>query len=106
MDNSSKPNSRLGAYESIFSVSPFGEIEQNAEASVRSSFNPSEFFIPGWKGEGLITASAIVIKNLLTHLSIDALGLFHKSCSTNKSLKLQTYNEFLHFAEYTNKTLK
>lgn len=63
-------------------------------------FNPSEFFIPGWKGEGLITASAIVIKNSLSNLSIDAQALFKKSCSTSKSMKLQTYNEFLHFAEY------
>ncbi len=63
-------------------------------------FNPSEFFIPGWKGEGLITASAIVIKNSLNNLSIDALALFKKSCSTNKSMKLQTYNEFMHFADY------
>ena len=65
-----------------------------------SVFNPSEFFIPGWKGEGLITASAIVIKNSLSNLSIDAQALFKKACSTNKSMKLQTYNEFLHFAEY------
>lgn len=65
-----------------------------------SVFNPSEFFIPGWKGEGLITASAIVIKNCLSNLSIDAQALFKKACSTNKSMKLQTYNEFLHFAEY------
>lgn len=63
-------------------------------------FNPSEFFIPGWKGEGLITASAIVIKNSLNNLTIDALSLFKKSCSSSKSMKLQTYNEFLHFADY------
>lgn len=63
-------------------------------------FNPSEFFIPGWKGEGLITASAIVIKNSLNNLTIDALSLFKKSCSTSKSMKQQTYNEFMHFAEY------
>lgn len=64
-------------------------------------FNPSEFFIPGWKGEGLITASAIVIKNTLHNLTIDAEALFKKSCSTSKSMKLQTYNEFIQFAEYT-----
>lgn len=70
------------------------------EKVLTSQFNPSEFFIPGWKGEGLITASAIVIKNCLSNLSIDAQALFKKSCSTSKSMKLQTYNEFLHFAEY------
>ena len=63
-------------------------------------FNPSAFVIPGWKGEGLITASAITIKNILSNLSIDSLALFKKSCQTSKSMKIQTYNEFLHFAQY------
>lgn len=72
----------------------------NGEGSDLAQFNPSEFFIPGWKGEGLITASAIVIKNSLSNLSIDAQSLFKKLCSTSKSMKIQTYNEFLHFAEY------
>lgn len=73
---------------------------ENGEVSSSAQFNPSEFFIPGWKGEGLITASAIVIKNTLSNLSIDAQALFKKSCSVNKSMKLQTYQEFMHFAEY------
>ena len=80
---------------------PFDALSSPIEGTGSSSaFNPSEFFIPGWKGEGLITASAIVIKNTLSNLSIDAQALFKKVCSTNKSMKLQTYNEFLHFAEY------
>ncbi len=74
--------------------------QHSDEAAVYGQFNPSEFFIPGWKGEGLITASAIVIKNSLSNLTIDAQALFKKSCSTSKSMKLQTFNEFLHFAEY------
>ncbi len=65
-------------------------------------FNPSEFLIPGWKGEGLISSSAISIKNCLTNLSIDAQVLFKKSWANTKSMKLQTYNEFLQFAEYAN----
>lgn len=65
-----------------------------------SSFNPSEFFIPGWKGEGLITASAIVVKNTLNNLSIDAQSFFKKSCATSKSMKQHTYNEFMLFADY------
>lgn len=83
-----------------FSLSSSDERDENVNASMHSTFNPSEFFIPGWKGEGLISASAIVIKNSLSNLSSDALSLFKKSCSTNKSMKLQTYNEFLHFADY------
>lgn len=78
-----------------FTESPFSGVEAELPA-----FNPSEFFIPGWKGEGLITASAIVVKNALNNLSIDAQAFFKKSCATSKSMKLQTYNEFLHFADY------
>jgi hypothetical protein len=90
--NNSKPQ------QTWDSSSPLSSLRDEALSSVQ--FNPSEFFIPGWKGEGLITASAIVIKNSLSNLSIDAQALFKKSCSTSKSMKLQTYNEFLHFAEY------
>ncbi|MGZ3786995.1 MAG: hypothetical protein ACXVLQ_00650 [Bacteriovorax sp.] len=86
--------------ESAFSISSLDEMSEGASAFSRPSFNPSEFFIPGWKGDGLITSSGILIKNTLNNLSIDALALFKKSCSTNKSMKLQTYNEFLHFADY------
>ncbi|MDO9181289.1 MAG: hypothetical protein Q7U04_02720, partial [Bacteriovorax sp.] len=100
MDHSSKPNSRPWAQESAFSISSFDEIDENVNGFAHARFNPSEFFIPGWKGEGLITASAIVIKNSLNNLTSDAEELFKKSCATNKSMKLQTYNEFMHFAEY------
>lgn len=81
---------------------PYTSIDENEglDSRANNSFNPSEFFIPGWKGEGLITASAIVIKNLLSNLSIDAAAIFKNSCSTNKSMKLQTYNEFLHYADF------
>ena len=74
--------------------------EQDALMASVSAFDPSQFFIPGWKGEGLISASAIIIKNALSNLSIDALVLFKKTCASSKSMKLQTYNEFLHFAEF------
>jgi hypothetical protein len=100
LDHSSKSNSGSWAQENAFSISSTDETEVSANGFAHSSFNPSEFFIPGWKGEGLITASAIVIKNSLSNLSIDALALFKNSCSTNKSMKLQTYNEFMHFADY------
>ena len=52
--------------------------QHSDEAAVYGQFNPSEFFIPGWKGEGLITASAIVIKNSLSNLTIDAQDLVLK----------------------------
>lgn len=96
---SSKPSSGSWAQDLAFNISSLDELHESVRPPA-SVFNPSEFFIPGWKGEGLITASAIVIKNSLSNLSIDALALFKRSCSTSKSMKLQTYNEFMHFADY------
>jgi len=64
-------------------------------------FDPSQFLVPGWTGDGLITASALSIKSSLNNLSIDALALFKKSCSSNKSLVKQTHDEFLHYAKYS-----
>lgn len=102
MDHNGSSNANRGpwAFDHAFKNSPIGEMKDSVQSDAHATFNPSEFFIPGWKGEGLITASAIVIKNSLNNLSIDALSLFKKSCSTSKSMKLQTYNEFMHFADY------
>ena len=66
-----------------------------------SAFDPSQFLVPGWTGDGLITASALAVKSSLNNLSIDALSLFKKTCSSNKSLIKQTHDEFIHFAKYS-----
>lgn len=81
--------------------SPFWSdaLETSAMDTSSSGFNPSEFLIPGWKGDGLISPAAITIKTSLSNLTIDAQALFKKSCATSKSMKLQTYNEFLKYAE-------
>lgn len=73
---------------------------KSAEANIYGQFNPANFVIPGWKGDGLITASAMVIKTIMSNLSIDAQSLFKKTCSTSRSMKIQTFNEFMHFADY------
>lgn len=65
-----------------------------------SSFKPSDFFIPGWKGEGLISSSAIQIKNTIQNLSIDALSQYKTFNQSNRSLKLYVYNEFQSYIQY------
>ncbi len=64
-----------------------------------SKFNPSNFLIPGWKGEGLLTAHGLAIKSALNNLSIDALQLFKKQLSSNKVTRKTTFEEFQLFAE-------
>lgn len=65
-----------------------------------STFKPSDFFIPGWKGEGLISSSAIQIKNTINNLSIDALSQYKTFNQSNRSLKLYVYNEFQSYVNY------
>lgn len=100
MDHKGSSKSNFWALDPDNAFPSSSHDELGGSSALARPFNPSEFFIPGWKGEGLITAAAIVIKNSLSNLTIDALLLFKKSCSSNKSMKLQTYNEFLHFADY------
>jgi hypothetical protein len=65
-----------------------------------SKFDPSQFFIPGWKGEGLITAHGLTIKSVLNNLTIDATSLF-KKLSSSSTVKKQTYDEFLAFCSWS-----
>jgi len=76
-------------------------LEPSHDELVESSpiFNPSNFLIPGWKGEGLLTAHGLAIKAALNNLSIDALQLFKKQLSTNKIIRKTTFEEFQLFAK-------
>jgi hypothetical protein len=65
-------------------------------------FDPSQYFIPGWKGEGLITAHGLTIKSILNNLTIDSTSLFKKLCSSTNSMRKQTHEEFLSFAKWSN----
>lgn len=68
--------------------------------STAKHFNPADFFIPGWKGEGLITSHALEIKKVLGSLLIDAQSLFKKYCYSTRSMRIQTFQEFSQYANY------
>ena len=63
----------------------------------KSSFNPAHFFIPGWKGEGLITTHGLTIKTCLNNLTIDASSQLRKLNATPSMRKL-VFDEFVSFA--------
>lgn len=67
-----------------------------------STFKPSDFFIPGWKGEGLISSSAIQIKTTINNLSIDAISQYKMFGQSNRTLKLYVYNEFQTYLQFKN----
>lgn len=63
-------------------------------------FDPSQFFIPGWKGEGLITSHGLQIKSILSNLTIDASSLFKKSCPSTNHMRKLTHDEFLSYCDW------
>lgn len=83
----------------------FGPININFEEnhnfdSHMDKFDPSQFFIPGWKGEGLISSNGLLIKSILNNLTIDATSLFKKLSTSTVSMKKQTYEEFMSYARF------
>jgi hypothetical protein len=71
---------------------------ESSEFPYQSPFDPSQFFIPGWKGEGLITASGLTIKSALNNLTIDASQLLKKLQST-PSMRKQVFDEFILYSD-------
>lgn len=70
-----------------------------AQAATRTAdFRPGHFFVPGWKGEGLISKKAIKLSNSLKLLKQDAKIQFQRLYNNNRSLKMTIYNEFISYA--------
>lgn len=61
----------------------------------QKSFHPSEFFIPGWHGEGLISTHALRVRRLIEELEQDASSQFQKAASFAQTRKQQIFEEFL-----------
>lgn len=98
MSQSGNIKSKLFGLEEKFE----NEILEMDSITENHKFDPSQFFIPGWKGEGLITAHGLTIKSILNNLTIDATSLFKKLCTSTNSMKKQTHEEFLAYAEWSN----
>lgn len=75
----------------------------NAALKIKSepneSFEPTQFLVPEWKGDGLITPEAVVIQKVVDRLWIDAQNQFQKFCDQTKSLKLLVFSEFQNYAK-------
>ncbi|MCK5073135.1 MAG: hypothetical protein KAQ98_06880 [Bacteriovoracaceae bacterium] len=57
------------------------------------------FLVSGWKGESLISKSALNIKNIINELIPDAQKLFQTADGLNRSLKLAIFNEFASYVK-------
>lgn len=63
------------------------------------SFRPQDYFVSGWRGDGLASKNALVTVHTLKILEEDVRREFKAQGLFNKALKLDIYNEFLAFAE-------
>lgn len=62
-------------------------------------FTPLNCFIPGWKGESLISKSILRFEKAMTLVQLDVKNELLKTKVFPKTIKLGLYNEFLSFAE-------
>ncbi len=61
-------------------------------------FNPANYLIPGWSGEGLTSKSANILKRIILSLYEDSKSQFFSFKNLNRSLLKDIFNEFLSYA--------
>lgn len=62
-------------------------------------FSPLHCFVPGWKGDSLLSKNAIKFERLMTLVQLDIKNELFKTRDFPKTIKLGLYNEFLSYAE-------
>ena len=62
-------------------------------------FSPLHCFVPGWKGDSLLSKNAIKFERLMTLVQMDVKNELFKTRDFPKTIKMGLYNEFLSFAE-------
>lgn len=61
------------------------------------AFHPSDYVIPGWHGEGLLSKSALVVRNAISELMVDGKKQFESAPEFNSSVKKMIHDEFKSF---------
>lgn len=62
-------------------------------------FSPLHCFVPGWKGDSLVSKSVLKFERLMTLVQEDVKNELLKTKDFPKTIKLGLYNEFLSYAE-------
>lgn len=62
-------------------------------------FSPLHCFVPGWKGDSLLSKNILKFDRLMTLVQMDVKNELMKSKDFPKTIKIGLYNEFLSFAE-------
>ena len=62
-------------------------------------FSPLHCFVPGWKGDSLLSKNVIKFERIMTLVQLDVKNELFKTKDFPKTIKLGLYNEFLSYAE-------
>ncbi|MCM2350137.1 MAG: hypothetical protein NDI69_08940 [Bacteriovoracaceae bacterium] len=62
-------------------------------------FSPLHCFVPGWKGDSLLSKSAIKFERLMSLVQLDIKNELFKTKDFPKTIKLGLHNEFISYAE-------
>jgi hypothetical protein len=62
-------------------------------------FSPLHCFVPGWKGDSLLSKNVVKFERLMTLVQMDVKNELFKTKDFPKTIKLGLYNEFLSYAE-------
>ncbi|WP_408097401.1 hypothetical protein ACJVC5_00405 [Peredibacter sp. HCB2-198] len=76
---------------------PGPRVSRSPEVSDR--FSPLHCFVPGWKGDSLLSKNVIKFERILTLVQMDVKNELFKTKDFPKTIKLGLYNEFLSYAE-------
>lgn len=92
-----RPHSRFPSFNHQSRVAKSAAV--NDLVADNDRFSPLHCFIPGWKGESLLSRDTLKFERLMTLVQMDVKNELFKTKDFPKTIKLGLYNEFLSFAE-------
>lgn len=85
-------------------LAPFTDLELlkaiEKQTQTTDNFDPSQFFIPGWKGDSLLSKNCKHFNELIDQLKNDVQKQFLNQESFTKSLKQNIFSELKSFSEH------
>lgn len=67
------------------------------EETQSQRFHPADYVIPGWRGEGLLSKSALIVRKAISELMIDGKKQFESAPEFNSLVKKMIHDEFKSF---------
>ena len=80
--------------------SPLSNFDRVTEENKKIESELSKFFVPGWKGESLISKDVKSFVKILESFHKDAKSTFKTKDKFSRRIKISIYDEFLSFADY------